>query len=86
MFLFLPYAKMSLSTLEKVSEEEYIFRPAMTFYTRQEQEKKCVIKQEFTAEHLKLLYMISKFGLCAINPTDQESWIREVPLFVLLFE
>ncbi len=77
---------MSLSTLEKVSEEDYVFRPAMKFYTRQEHEKKCVIKQEFTAEHLKLLYMISKYGLCAIDPTDQESWIREVPLFVLLFE
>ena len=77
---------MSLSALEKVSDEEYIFRPAVRFYTRLEQEKKCVIKQEFTVEHLKLLYMISKFGLCAVEPTDQESWIREVPLFVLLFE
>ena len=68
---------MSLSALEQVSEEDYIFRPAMKFYTRQEHEKKCVIKQEFTGEHLKLLYMISKYGLCAVNPDDQESWITK---------
>jgi len=30
------------------------------------------------------MYLISKYASCAINPGDDEGWIRETPLMVLL--
>lgn len=36
--------------------------------------------------HFKLLYMLSKYARAAESETDEESWIREIPLTVLLYE
>eukprot|EP01052_Picozoa_sp_SAG31_P016655 SAG31_NODE_1111_length_9858_cov_33.709909_4_plen_168_part_00 len=37
-------------------------------------------------EHLKLLYLISKYAVTAQTKEDKEGWIRETPLLVLIYE
>ena len=44
------------------------------------------IDQEYTSDHCKVLYLVSCFGESASGPTDQETWIRQHPLWVYLFE
>ena len=41
---------------------------------------------ELTDSMLKLLYLIGKYARCAENIGDNESWIREVHLSVLIYE
>jgi len=41
---------------------------------------------DFTPDHLKLLYMISKYGCCATEEGEKESWIRSMPLTVLIHQ
>jgi hypothetical protein len=45
-------------------------------------------KAEFrmTTNHSKLLILISKYAQCALSADDSETWIREVPLLVLIYE
>ena len=37
-------------------------------------------------EHAKILYLMSKYAKAALSPEDQEGWIRQIPLLVLLYE
>ena len=37
-----------------------------------------------TTNHSKLLILISKYAQCALSADDSETWIREVPLLVLM--
>jgi len=41
---------------------------------------------EMTVTHSKILILISKYAQCALTSDDHESWIRQVPLFVLIYE
>ena len=77
---------MALSRLEQVDDEEYVFYPAEHFYTRKEQDENRIIRMKMTENHLKLIYLISRYGKCATTPEEEETWIREVPLQVLVFE
>ena len=43
-------------------------------------------EEEWTMEHLKLLYLISKYAVTAQTAEDKEGWIRETPLLVLIYE
>ena len=45
-------------------------------------------KPEFrmTSDHSKLLILISKYAQCALSADDQETWIREMPLNVMIYE
>jgi WD repeat-containing protein 35 len=45
-----------------------------------------VVEEEWTANHAKLLYLISKFAVSARTAQDQESWIRSLPLIILMYE
>lgn len=77
----------TLSRLQKVGDDdEYMFYPAKDFYTRKETEENCTIRMAMTEGHLKLLYLISKYGICSTNTGDEETWIREVPCHVLIYE
>ena len=47
---------------------------------------KTSIDQEYSPDHCKVLYMISLFGQSSSEPTVPETWIRQHPLWVYLFE
>jgi len=40
----------------------------------------------WTVNHLKLLYLISKYSHCAQTVYEKERWIRKLPMLVLLYE
>ena len=40
----------------------------------------------WTVNHLKLLYLISKYSHCAQTVHEKERWIRKLPVLVLLYE
>ena len=40
----------------------------------------------WSLNHAKLLYMISKYAVTAQSKDEDESWIRNVPLLVLVYE
>lgn len=39
-----------------------------------------------TPEHLKLLYLISRYSHCAQNKQEKETWIKVIPLLVFIYE
>ena len=41
---------------------------------------------EWTADHLKLLYLISRYAKVALSADENESWIRKNQLIVLMYE
>ena len=41
---------------------------------------------EWTADHLKLLDMISRYAKVAETPEEQEGWVRKNQLLVLMYE
>ena len=48
-------------------------------------------KREFhddhwTNQHLKLLYLVSKYSNCAQTAREKERWVRKLPLLVLIYE
>ena len=43
-------------------------------------------EEEWTNDHLKLLYLISRYAECASNPEDREGWIRKNSILVLMYE
>ena len=45
-----------------------------------------IIEEEWSMEHAKILYLMSKYAKAALAPEDQEGWIRQIPLLVLLYE
>ena len=44
------------------------------------------IEQEYNADHCKIVYMVSLFGQSASGPGEPETWIRQHPLWVYLYE
>jgi len=42
--------------------------------------------EEWEENHIKLLYMVSLYAKCALTPEDKESWIRQLPLYCLMYE
>eukprot|EP00941_MAST-03F_sp_MAST-3F-sp1_P000708 g708.t1 len=45
-----------------------------------------LIEEGWSADHAKLVYLISRYGKCAESKNENESWIRETPLNVLIYE
>ena len=41
---------------------------------------------QWTADHLKLLYLVSQYAAAAGAPGDAEGWIRKNQLIVLMYE
>ena len=61
-------------------------RDAMAFDDYHEGEDEDVEEEEWTDDHLKLLYMISLYAKCAQTVSDSESWIRKNSVLVLIYE
>lgn len=40
----------------------------------------------WSLNHAKLLYLVSKYAVTALSVDEEESWIRNVPLLVLVYE
>ena len=67
---------------EEEEEETIIFR-----YERVLPDEKVEkVEEVWSAEHAKILYLMSKYAKAARTVDDTESWIRSIPLYVLLFE
>ena len=44
------------------------------------------VQEEWSEEHAKLLYLISRYARCAESADDYEGWLRHIPLLVLIYE
>eukprot|EP00937_MAST-01D_sp_MAST-1D-sp2_P002067 g2067.t1 len=44
------------------------------------------VQEEWSEEHAKLLYLISRYATCANTAHESEGWIRHIPLLVLIYE
>eukprot|EP01050_Picozoa_sp_SAG11_P027489 SAG11_NODE_6985_length_1214_cov_1.258296_1_plen_199_part_00 len=74
-------SKASYSEADQYSDEEQ-----SEAYTASDAESDEGEEEEWTNDHLKLLYMISKYAECALTPDDDEGWIRKNSLLVLMYE
>jgi hypothetical protein len=45
-----------------------------------------MVKETWPLDHVKLLYMLSKYATCALKQKQKEAWIRQIPLLVLMYE
>lgn len=43
-------------------------------------------EEEWTNDHLKLLYLVSNYAKAAATPDDKEGWVRLNSLLVLMYE
>ncbi|OWZ06560.1 hypothetical protein PHMEG_00021165 [Phytophthora megakarya] len=44
------------------------------------------VRETWPTDHVMLLYMLSRYAVCARTKEDKESWIRQTPLLVLMYE
>ncbi|ETP29433.1 hypothetical protein F442_21414 [Phytophthora nicotianae P10297] len=44
------------------------------------------VRETWPTDHVMLLYMLSRYAVCARTKEDKESWIRQIPLLVLMYE
>jgi len=44
------------------------------------------VEEAWSLNHAKLLYLVSKYAVCARRAEDQEGWIRSLPLIILMYE
>ena len=44
------------------------------------------IEEEWSVEHAKILYLMSKYARASRSAEEKEGWVRQVPLLVLLYE
>ena len=45
-----------------------------------------IIEEEWSPEHAKILHLMSLYAKCALSADENESWIRSIPLLVLMYE
>jgi hypothetical protein len=85
----LPIRRMQSScTIRETTDDDGETARSVAFQSEHVTEKGVheVIEEEWSFEHVKLLYMMSKFAKCAMSADDQEGWIRSIPLLVIMFE
>ncbi|KAF1317434.1 hypothetical protein FI667_g14840, partial [Globisporangium splendens] len=44
------------------------------------------VTERWPKDHVMLLYMLSRYAVCAKSASEQETWIRQIPLLVLMYE
>ncbi|KAG7382221.1 Lysine-specific demethylase 4B [Phytophthora boehmeriae] len=44
------------------------------------------VRETWPTDHVMLLYMLSRYAVCARTKDEKESWIRQIPLLVLMYE
>ena len=74
-------SKSNYSESDYGSKTEYTEEGSASEMSESEEEE-----EEWTNDHLKLLYMISKYAECATSADEDESWIRKNSLLVLIYE
>ena len=57
-----------------------------TYTVKHEDGTSELIEEEWSAQHCKICYLMSLYAKCALTSTDNESWIRNIPLVVLIYE
>ena len=60
---------------EDDEDETMIFK-----YTKKNEDGSSeIIEEEWSIEHGKILYLMSKYAKAALSADDQEGWIRQIP-------
>ena len=62
-------------------EEEEVIR-----FRADEEVDENATEEEWSYDHARLPYLVSKFAMCALDPNEKEGWIRQLSLLVLMFE
>lgn len=44
------------------------------------------VLEKWPTDHVMVLYMLSRYAVCARTKEEKESWIRQIPLLVLMYE
>ncbi|KAF4043052.1 hypothetical protein GN244_ATG04525 [Phytophthora infestans] len=44
------------------------------------------VRETWPTDHVMVLYVLSRYAVCARTKEDKESWIRQIPLLVLMYE
>lgn len=44
------------------------------------------VKEAWPVDQVMLLYMLSRYAVCARTASEKETWIRQIPLLVLMYE
>ncbi|RLN95435.1 hypothetical protein BBJ28_00008149 [Nothophytophthora sp. Chile5] len=44
------------------------------------------VRETWPNDHVMILYMLSRYAVCARTKDEKESWIRQTPLLVLMYE
>lgn len=44
------------------------------------------VRETWPVDHVMLLYMLSRYAVCARSASENETWIRQTPLLVLIYE
>jgi hypothetical protein len=84
---FLPVVNFFFNSTQKMSdddEEENLIHwtPPDEFFLPYEEHE----DEAWNEDHIKLLYMISLYAKCALTPEEREGWIRQLPLYCLMYE
>ena len=68
---------------EDEEEEEFVFQPSALWA---EKGQDAAEEETWTFDHGRLLYLMSLYAKCAQTPNDEEGWLRQLPLNVLMFQ
>ena len=63
-----------------------MFNPPAKFLSEEEKAADAAPEEEWTFNHTRLLYLVSLYAKCARSPSDNEGWVRQVPLSVMMYE
>jgi len=74
---------MSDSGSDAGRRESVMFVPPPQFM---EEEQEAPEEEEWSYDHARLLYLVSLYAKSARTPDENEGWIRQVPLLVMMYE
>lgn len=81
--MFTHQQKAATKTMSDSEDEDLIrWTPPDKFFLPYEEHE----DEEWNEDHIKLLYMVSLYAKCAMTPQDKEGWIRQLPLYCLMYE
>lgn len=69
---------------ESVQSDELTF--TLPEPTSESEETGRMVKETWPTDHVMLLYMLSRYAVCAKTAQEKETWIRQIPLLVLMYE
>lgn len=72
------------SQVEEVDGEELTF--VLPELSKDGDDTGRTVRETWPVDHVMLLYMLSRYAVCARSAKHQETWIRQTPLLVLIYE